>query len=197
MTTTPPRRAQSGIDRLLIFVVAVLALLFVAPHVLGFAGIDIQERAGGPPEPNSESDLTILSARGDAVAIDGSSIGVVRLVVSPNPGRTPVDLSEGMAMFVGGESYYLAPAGGGGEGFDGTYAVERAGGGSPVLDEATQRGVIEFDLGSDDVDEADEFGERLAAGETATVTLVTARGEAITRELRVPERLDGTDDVPL
>lgn len=193
---TPADRGQSGLDRLLLFVVAVIALLFVAPHVLGLAGIDVREAPAGSAEPTSDADLAILAARGDAVAADGS-VGVVRLVVSPNPGRTPVDLSDGMAMWAGTRSYYLAPAESGGEGFDGTYAVAGAGGASPVLDEPTARGVIRLDLGTDDVAEASEFGRRLSPGETATVTLVTPSGEAITRELRVPESPSADGDVPL
>lgn len=189
-------RGQSGLDRLLLFVVAVLALLFVAPHALDLAGVDIQEGGGsGSAVPASDADLTVLAARGEAA--DGSSVGVVRLVVSPNPGRTPVDLSAGMAVWAGDRSYYLAPAGSGGDGFDGTYDVGAVGGGSPVLDEPTDRGVVRFDLGTDDVGGAEEFGSRLAAGETATVTLVTQRGDAISREIRVPDSPSPGGDVPL
>lgn len=188
-------RGQSGLDRLLLFVLAVIALLVVAPHVLGLAGIDVQEGESGSAVPASDADLTVLAARGEAA--DGSSVGVVRLVVSPNPGRTPVDLSAGMAMWVGDRSYYLAPAGSGGGGFDGTYEVGAVGGGSPVLDEPTDRGVVRFDLGTDDLGGAEEFGSRLSAGETATVTLVTRRGDAISREIRVPDSPSPGGDVPL
>lgn len=186
MTGPSAGRAQSGLDRLLLFVVVVVALVFVAPHVLGLAGIDVRSDVGAPPA-ESNHDLTILAARGEAIADDRDSIGAVRLVVVANHDRTPVDLRDGTAIWVDDESHHIAPRSARSDGVDGTYTGEVIGRGTPVLERPTDRGVLQFDLGTDDLDDADEFGRRLDAGETATVTLVTPHGETLTRRLTVPD----------
>lgn len=189
-------RSQSGLDRLLLFVVAVVALVVVVPIVLGLAGVDVRGTASGPGEP-SDHDLTILAARGGAIAGDGSSVGVVRLYVAPNHDRAPVDLRDGSAMLVTDTAYDLAPDGTDREGVDGTFAAGAANGGGTVLQAPTDRGVLTFDLGSDD-GSATAVGDRLAAGETATIVLVTPRGEQLTRDVTVPASIpSGRETVPL
>jgi hypothetical protein len=196
--TGPTRdRSQSGLDRLLVFVLLAVGLVFVAPYVLGFAGIDVQ--SGAPPAATADTDhdLQILAARGEAVAGDGSSIGSVRLVVSPAPGRAPVDLREGTAIWIGEETVDLVPVGtSGGESGGGQYTVAAAAGGPPVLEAGTDRGILRFDIGTDDVQDVPEFGTRLQAGDSATVVLVTPHGETVTRRLTVPPDVPpGTDEV--
>lgn len=188
-------RSQSGLDRLLLFVVAVVALVFLVPHVLGFVGVDVRGPSGGVAPPG-DHDVTILAARGEAIDGQPSSIGAVRLTVVPNHGRAPVNLRDVTALWVGDDVYHLAPDGTDAGGVDGTFAVSSADGGGTVLTDPSDRGVLRFDLGTDDVDGATEVGRRLETGETATVTLVTQRGEHLTRELTVPGEIPpGQDEV--
>lgn len=195
MSGRPTDRSQSGLDRLLLFVVAVVALVFLAPYALGLLGVDVRGGGGGSPTP-SDHDLTILAARGEAIADDRSSVGAVRLVVVPNHGRTPVDLGDGTAIWVDDRSHHLGPAGTSPDAVDGAYRVAAADGSTPVLETTTERGVVVFDLGTDDVDGVGEFGDRLRAGETASVTLVTPDGETLTRELAVPDPIPaGAEEV--
>lgn len=185
MIAAPRGRGQSGLDRLLLFVVLAIALVIIAPHVLGLAGIDVSGDGSGPTAP-PDHDLAILAARGEAVDASEPSVGAVRLVVSPEPGREPVDLRAGTAIWIGEETFDLVPVGSGGDDADGRYGVAAVDGESAVLERPTDRGTLRFDLGTDDVPDVPEFGDRLAAGETATVVLVTPRGETVSRQLTVP-----------
>lgn len=179
-------RSQSGLDRLLLFVVAVVVVVFLAPHVLGLAGIDVRGTGGGSGAP-SDHDLTILAVQGEAV--DDGSIGAVRLVVAPNRDRVPVDL-RAVSVTVGtDEVYTLAPANGDAGAADGTFAAAAIDGGGTVLQTATDRGELRIDLGTDDVADAAEVGSRLEPGQGATITLESSRGERLTRHVTVPESI--------
>lgn len=194
MHATSTDRGQSGLDRLLVFVVGVVALLVVAPHVLGLVGIDVGQGPAAGPTAGDEHDLLVLEARGTAV--DGGSVGAVRLVVTPAPNREPVDLGDGMAIWVADRSYYLVPDGADAD-LEGTYRAAVIDGEGQLLERATDRGELVFDLGTtDDVPGIPEFGSRLEAGETVSVTLVTPDGETLTRKLTVPETVSG-ETVPL
>lgn len=185
-----PDRGQSGLDRLLLFVLAVVALLLVAPHVLGALGIDVDGRPAAPPG-EADHDMVVLEARGTAV--EGGSIGAVRLVVTPAPGREPVDLGEQIAIWVADRSTYLSPNGD----LEGAYRAAVIGGEGQVLESATARGELVFDLGeTDDVAGVPEFGSRLEPGDAVAVTIVTPRGETLTRRLEVPATVSG-ETVPL
>lgn len=194
MTASPAVRGQTGLDRLLVFLLAVVVLVLVVPHALQAAGIDVRE--GDRPEtvPATDHDLAILAARGEAVGDDGS-VGAVRLVVAPNPGRAPVDLDRGSVLWIGDRTVDLAPAGADRAGVDGAYLADGADG--PLLETATERGVLRFDLGTDDLAGVGEFGSRLAPGESVDVTLVTEDGETLTRRLTVPDDRSADGTVPL
>jgi len=188
-------RAQSGLDRLLLFVLAVVILVLVSPHVLGLAGVDVGAEPAAPPAADADHDLLVLEARG--TAIQDGTIGAVRLVVTPSPDRVPVDLGAQMAIWAGDRSYYLGPGSGSGEGFDGGYRAGVIDGPGQVLDSRTARGELVFDLGeTDDVSGVPEFGSRLEPGETVAVTIVTPHGETRTRRLTVPDAVGG-DSVAL
>lgn len=189
-------RGQSGLDRLLVFVLAVVVLLVVTPHVLGLVGVDVGPGPGGPPSADEAHDLVILEARGTAVDAGAGTVGAVRLVVTPAANRAPVDLGEGLAIWVADRSYYLGPDGAN-AGLEGTYRASVIDGDGRTLETAEARGELLFDLGdTDDVADVPEFGSRLRAGETVSVTLVTPGGETLTRRLTVPEQVSG-DSVPL
>lgn len=184
-------RAQSGLDRLLLFVLVVVAVLLVAPHALGFVGIDVTSTPRGPPTGAAAHDLVVLEARGIAVDEAEGSIGAVRLVVTPAANREPVDLGDQLVIWVDDRTAYLHPNDPG-DGFDGTYRASLVDGEGTVLADATDRAELVFDLGdTDDVDGVDEFGRRLRAGDTVSLTIVTPHGETLTRELTVPETVAG------
>lgn len=194
----PPttERGQSGLDRLLVFVIAVVVILVVTPHVLGLLGVDVGPGSTGPPAAGGDHDLVILEARGTAVDASAGTVGAVRLVVTPAPNREPVDLGEGMAIWVADRSYYLGPDGAD-AGLEGTYRASAIDGDGQTLDTPEARGELLFDLGNtDDVPNVPEFGSRLRPGETVAVTLVTPEGQTLTRQLTVPEQVSG-DSVPL
>lgn len=189
-------RGQSGLDRLLVFVLAVVVILVITPHVLGVLGVDVGPGSTGAPASDGAHDLVVLEARGTAVDAGSDTVGAVRLVVTPAPNREPVDLGEGMAIWVADHSYYLGPDGAE-AGLEGAYRARVIDGDGERLETADARGELLFDLGNtDDVPEVPEFGSRLEAGETVSVTLVTPAGETLTRELTVPEQVSG-DSVPL
>jgi archaellin len=188
-------RAQSGLDRLLLFVIAVVVVVLLAPHVLGFAGIDVGAEQTPSQTGETDHDLIVLEARG--TAIEGSTIGAVRLIVTPSPNRDPVDLAEGSTIWVGDRSYHLTPAESVGEDFDGAYRAGVLESEGTRLEEARDRGELLFDLGeTDDVSGIPEFGTRLEPGQRVSITLVTPHGETLTRQLEVPESISG-DSVAL
>lgn len=193
-TGSPTDRAQSGLDRLLLFVLAVVALLLVAPHAFGLAGIDVGPRPSVDGPPSADHDVVVLEARG--MALDGDTVGAVRLVVTPAPDRAPVDLDEQLAVWVADRTSYLSPTAGDASDLDGQYRAAALDGDGAVLSAASSRGELVFDLGPDDVSDVPEFGRPLEAGETVAVTIVTPRGETLTRRLVVPDRLTG-ETVPL
>lgn len=189
-------RGQSGLDRLLVFVIAVVVLLVVTPHVLGFLGVDVGSTSTGAPAGDGNHDLVILEARGTAIDEGAGTVGAVRLVVTPAANRAPVDLTEGMAIWVADRSYYLEPDGGETD-LEGSFRASVIDGPGQTLETRDARGELVFDLGgSDDVADGPEFGSALQAGETVSVTLVTPAGETLTRDLRVPESVSG-NSVPL
>jgi hypothetical protein len=182
-------RGQSGLDRLVVFVVAVLAVLLVAPTLLGFVGIDVRER---PEGSDGDVKLTVLDAEGSA---NGTSVGAVRLEVV-NTGTASADMSEFTAIWSGSGSYDLVPVGADAAA-DGEFRASLAGGEGTVLAGVEDRGVLVFDLGSDDVDGVGEFGQRLQPGETVTVTLVAGDGTTVQCGLTVPETVPAEGPVDL
>lgn len=195
-------RSQSGLDRLLLFLLAVVAIVLVAPYALGFAGVDVRapntDSTGGPGF-EADHELYVLGVRGADIDGERSSVGSVRVTVSPAAGREPVDLTQMSAMWIDDKAYDLAPAAAPREGADGTYLLQDAESGDTVrvLETSTDRATLVFDVGSDDVPGADEFGERLQAGETVTLTIVTANGESLSREITVPDRIPDGETVAL
>lgn len=188
------RRGQSGLDRLALFVVSLVAILLVAPTALGFAGVDVREprSTDGPVAV----ELTVLGAEGTAVDANRTSVGAVRLVLT-NTGGKDVDMAGFTATWVGNGTYALVPARAE-TGADGTFAIGRVGDETgTVLSEPGDRGVLTFDLGTDDVDGAGEFGGRLRPGETATVTVVARDGTTVTEEVTVPDPLPAGGSVGL
>jgi hypothetical protein len=185
-------RAQSGLDRLALFLFALFFLLLVTPTVLGFAGIDVRESGEADDEAPT---LTVLGIEGVAVDGERESVGAVRVTVT-NAGGGAIDPRDMTATLVQNGTYDLVSADG--ESADGTFTVETDDGDDdPVLREHTDRAVLVVDLGTDDVAEAQEVGERLRAGDSATLTFVTGDGASVRLVLSPPEPLPETGSVAL
>jgi hypothetical protein len=189
------RRGQSGLDRLVLFVLAVFLVVLVTPTVLQFAGIDVREPQGDSAGESAQ--LTVLGTEGGAIDGERASVGEVRVVVT-NTGGGEVDPADLSVTWVGNGSYDLVAAGTDRDA-DGTFTV------SPldesrddaVLRDHGDRAVLTFDLGDDDVAGADEFGSRLRAGETATVSLTSPDGATVTTGLFAPDPLPDGDGITL
>lgn len=186
-------RGQSGLDRLMIFILFLVAVVAITPFVLGLGGLDV--RGGGdasnvtptPTGPAADDGIVVLSATGETAGFGGDSIGVVHVVVTKTGGAS-LDTAAMTATWVDtGGSYVLTAAGESASGADGEFAIEEADG----------RAVLTFDLGRDDTDDVGEFGRRLEAGETVTLSLTTGDGETSTVTLQVPESPGGEESVPL
>jgi archaellin len=113
--------------------------------------------------------------------VDRSSVGVVEVVVTS--GGSSVDLTEATVTWDGEQRYELTPqdtnVG------QGSFSMT----GNTTLDEPTDRAILRFDLGSDDLGGLERFGERLDPGETVEFSIVTADGVRTERRLVVPDPL--------
>jgi len=100
---TPVERAQSGLDRLALFLLAVLLILLVTPTLLWFAGVDIRGSAG-EDRNRDQPVLTVLGVEGVAVDDDRESIGAVRVTVTNSGGGEldPRDLSATLTFVADG-----------------------------------------------------------------------------------------------
>ncbi|WP_340101103.1 hypothetical protein [Salinibaculum salinum] len=186
-------RSQSGLDRLVLFILFLVAVVAITPFVFGLGGIDV--RATGdttsatptPTGPATDEGIVILSATGETAGFGGESVGVVRVVITKTGAET-LDTAAMTATWVdAGGSYVLTAPGEGASGADGAFAIAEADG----------RAVLTFDLGRDDADSVGEFGRRLEAGETVTLSLTTGDGQTTTVTLEVPDSLGDEETVRL
>lgn len=178
------------VGKLLAFVVGITALLVVVPAAVGLAGVDIRD--GSLPwededatEFGTNETLLVLSAHGYEVDDEGTSVGVVELLVAP-AGEEEVDLDRLRVTWTDHHTVELTPRliTGGDASFDAeSLHSER------VLRDASDRAVVRFDLGSDDVEGLEQFGARLEPGDEVTVRF-EADGEVYAeRKLLVPDPL--------
>jgi archaellin len=193
-------RAQSGMDRLALFVLVVLVIVAATPFVLNFVGIDVR----APPDVAVDEEdelpkLVVLSAEGTSIMEGDQSVGAVEMVVTRSPNDQPLDLSAVTVSWSNGGAYTLAHVDGAGQGADGEFAASlvRAGRTGHSLTETGDRALLTFDLGTDDVGGIREFGSRLRPGESVTVRFETADGRVTTTNLTVPDPLPGGGSVGL
>jgi len=183
------RRASTDIDRLFYFVAAVVATLLIVPTALGYAGIDVRDGSLLATDDEPADGVQILTAFGTGIDEDRSSVGVVEVVVTSSGDR--VDLTEATVTWDGAERYELTPRetnlG------QGSFSLT----GNTTLDEPTDRAILRFDLGSDDLGGVERFGERLEPGETVAFSVVTADGVRTQRTLVVPDPLPSGAGVSL
>ena len=176
--------------------VLVFALFGLVVNTAGF----LQSRAEETDENSREqpaSRIQVVSTTGEHIS-DGS-IGSVSMVIKSAPGSNDIDLSNATVAWVDNSGLYELASVGTGAG-DAQYAVEPVkdqSGASPVLDSPTDRFVLKFDLGTDDLPNATAFGQRLPEGAEASVRLRTQAGAETEARLLVPESLSGQQAVRL
>lgn len=193
-------RGQSGLDRLLVFVVAAIVVVAALPTVLGFAGIDVRpapenttsETPSTPtPEPAS---LVVLNASGIALDEANQTVGAVTLTVTKAGSSASVDVGDVTATWANGGVYTVVAPESERATADATFGVDVqhiSNSSGVVLAETGDRATLTFDLGADDVDDVPEFGDELDPGDSVDVVLATGAGETTTVSIAVPESLDG------
>jgi hypothetical protein len=205
MTNT---RAQSGLDRLMLFLVFLVAVVALTPFLFGLGGVDLRAGTGSggtatPTPAPTDNGVFVLGATGETGGFGEDTVGVVRVAVTKNGTGPAVDFSSVIATWIGPDgSHVLSAASGDGSessGGDGRFAVEVTGpsASGTILNQSGDRAVLTFDLGTDDVEGIPEFGERLESGDTVTLTLTTAGGVTARTTLEVPDSLGAESTVSL
>ena len=193
-----PSRAQADIDRMALFVFGAMALLLIAPIALGFVGIDVgagsddrsEEMDGNATAPaettvaepsieyGPETFVQVLAIEGAAIDENRTSVGAVELVFTPSAEAAPLDPANLTVTWIGAGSYDLSTTGEEGTFLAGVETVE-----------ATERGTLLFDLGTDDIDGIEAFGDRLEPGDEVTVILASNDGETVRETFEVPDEI--------
>ena len=202
---TGDTRGQSGLDRLMLFIIFVVAIVAITPFVFELGGVDLRADTGtdspestptaGPADPG----VVVLGATGETGGFGDDTVGVVRVVVTKNGTGPAVDATSLTANWVGPGGSYALSAAGEGAGGDGQFAVDITGpsDSETMLNQSGDRATLTFDLGSDDVDGIAEFGQRLESGDSVTLELTSDSGETERVRLVVPGDLGGADTVRL
>lgn len=183
--------------------ILVLVVVLATPFVLGLGGVDVREAGAADTDGTGpgagDGGVVVLNANGETGGFGDASVGVVRLVVTKNgtgPAINPTTMTA--TWTTAGNSYVLAAAENAGSGAEGTFDVSVTGpSGSSKLNESGDRATLTFDVGTDDVEGADEFGQRLQPGDTVTLQLTTDDGTTTTVTLRVPNDAGGKRVVSL
>jgi len=200
------QRGQSGLDRLLVFVITAVVIVAVLPTVLGFAGIDVRPPETETPEPTratptpEPASLQVLNVSGETGGPENETIGVVRVTVTKAGSSASVDAADVTATWARDDVSTLVAAVTDRGATDGTFGVEisRISNSSGlVLAETGDRATLTFDLGDDDVPDVAEFGTVLAPNESVDVVLATGAGETTTVSIEVPDSLEGKSVVGL
>ena len=199
-------RGQSGLDRLLLFVVFLVAVTAVAPFALEFGGVDVRQTTDAEETPvptvTPEDDgVIVLGATGETGGFGDDTVGVVHVVVTKNGSGSAIDTSTMTASWVGpGSSSSLTAATSETNGAgDGTFDVNVTGpsDSETLLNASGDRATLTFDLGADDVEGVSEFGSRLESGDRVTLELTTDSGATTRTTFAVPGELGGKSNVRL
>ena len=198
-------RAQSGLDRLMLFILFLVVLVAITPFVFELGGVDLRAGAetdsNGTPVPTPEPTdpgVVVLGATGETDGFGDDTVGVVRVVVTKNGTGPAVDTSSMSASWVGPDRSYALSADSNGGG-DAQFAVDVTGpsDSETLLNQSGDRAILTFDVGSDDVDGIGEFGRRLESGDTVILELTTDSGKTERVTLTVPDELGGKTSVRL
>jgi hypothetical protein len=202
---TGDTRAQSGLDRLMLFLIFVVAIVAITPFVFELGGVDLRADTGtdspeatptaGPADPG----VVILGATGDTGGFSDDTVGIVRVVVTKNGSGPAVNTTSLTATWVGPDRSYALSAAGSGAGGDEQFAVNVTGlsDSETMLNQSGDRAILTFDVGTDDVDDISEFSQRLESGDTVTLALTTDSGETARVRLVVPDELAEENTVRL
>lgn len=177
-------RGQSDVDRLLVFVVGVTAVLVVVPTVFGLAGVDIKDISLGDGDGQDDGPLVVLATYGTGIDDERSSVGSLEVLVTATD--EGVDLTQLTVSWSNGEDYQLTPAGT--SVGDASYSVTIVGG-NTTLAGPDSRALLRFDPGTDDVATAGSFGERLEPGDSIQLTFTTDDGRTTRVTVTVPSPL--------
>jgi hypothetical protein len=189
-------RAQSGLDRLMLFVLVLIVVVAAIPFVLGLGGVDVRAPQNDTAETaNQPTDLVVLGATGEATT-DG--VGVVRVVVTKNGTGETIDAASVVGTWTDGGAYTLTSDGATANG-SAVYglSVDGPSDSGTRLAATGDRATYTFDLGGDDVDGVPEFGRELRPGETVTLSLTTPAGKTTEVTIVVSENPDSGDAVTL
>ncbi|WP_246987134.1 flagellin [Halorientalis marina] len=168
-------------------------------------GDDEETETTTQPRQQVTNRLQVFAAAGSN--IENGTVGTVNLTVGKAPGADDIDLRDVTVQWVDDSGTYdvVAPSveADAVDGYFGVAAVKDDDGSAPLVNGPDDRMVLTMDIGSDDlaVDDsgrgAGAFGERLEAGESATLRLTTENGASTTVRLVVPESLKGREAVTL
>jgi len=167
-------------------------------------GDDEETETTTQPRQQVTNRLQVFAATG--THIENGTVGTVNLTVGKAPGADDIDLQAVTVQWVDdGGTYNVVHPSVDGDAVDGRFGVSAIADdddSTPVLNDPDDRLVLTMDVGTDDlaVDDTGDrgaFGERLEAGETATLRLTTESGAATTVRLVVPESLNGREAVTL
>lgn len=200
---TGDTRAQSGLDRLIVFIMFLVVLVAITPLMFELGGVDLragtsQDTTPAPtPEP-ADPGVVVLGATGETGGFGDDTVGIVRVVVTRNGTGPAVNAASVTVTWVGPDrSYALSPEGT--SGGDAQFAVNVTGpsDSGTLLNQSGDRATLTFDLGSDDVAGIPEFGPRLESGDTVTLALTTDSGNTARTTLVVPGSLGAASSVRL
>ncbi len=190
-------RAQSGLDRLMLFVLAIIVVVVAIPFVLGLGGVDVRAPQNDTADATNQStDLTVLSVTGETT---DAGVGVVRVVVTRNGSGETIDATTVSASWTNGGGYALATTESASNGSDGAFgvSVDSPSDSGRQLAKFGDRATYTFDLGADDVDDVPEFGRELRPTERVTLQLTTDAGKTTAVVLTVPENIEPGETVNL
>jgi archaellin len=144
--------------------------------------------------------LIEVNSVGDVTSNEPAEVGIVNVTVSKSPGADDIDLDNVTVQWVDNSGTYDIVSANADANSDGTFDVTEfkdADDSAPVLNSPDDRLTMTFDLGSNNYDNANEFGSSLTRGETATLSATTLSGATSEIRLSVPQSLSGTSAVSL
>lgn len=194
------KRGQVGIGTLVVFVSMVLVASIAAGVLINTAGLlqGKSSAAGSQASQQVTDRLVVVGQTG--TAIQDGEVGLVNVTVMKGPGADEIDLRDVTVTWIGPSgAYHVVSNPADTNAPDGTFSAVllHDADAEPILDESSDRGVLTFDVGSDDRSGIREFGERLEGGEVVSVRLTSRSGQTTAITLGVPESLSNKQAVAL